>query len=514
MTSRNTSTSDILLEAVSSRVDPEERLDVLLHALAQLPSHTRGRLWGTGPDRGRLELTAAAYGLGTRMVFEDGIPSSLEGTIVCTSARNLELLPRGLLEEQANGHVLEGGTATPSRFKDHRTLAALVETIDPRGSGLNTWDASSGLSGERVVIITNIPTHYRVPLFSRLDAYVRAAGGRLSVLFLALTYERRSWMEIPPMDFEHRVLKSPGFMVGKERRVFVPLDLERALSEASPTILLVAGFSPAVALRAARYCRRTNTPLGVWTGEIPATAPNSPLRIAIRRLIVNRCTFGVAYGHKASEYLRSIRNDLPFILSRNTTPMPQQRAKTPAEPVNILTVGALTNEGKRIELLIDAIRLLPELPCRLTVVGGGHYLPILQERARGLEDRVIFTGALAPTEVHVHYHRAHIVAFPSSYDIFGLVIVEAMGTGAAVAVSSHPGAVSDLCVSGENSIVVKNDDAASWAVSLRALILDGEFRSRLGDRAARTIHGRWTMEHSADAMAAGIRLGVLSGRTR
>jgi hypothetical protein len=42
------------------------------------------------------------------------------------------------------------------------------------------------------------------------------------------------------------------------------------------------------------------------------------------------------------------------------------------------------------------------------------------------------------------------------------------------------------------------------------VVLDADLRARLAAEGARTIERRWTVEHSADALIAGLRLGVLT----
>ena len=45
----------------------------------------------------------------------------------------------------------------------------------------------------RVVIITNIPTPYRIPLFNELNAQLAREGIGFKVVFAALGYPRRKW---------------------------------------------------------------------------------------------------------------------------------------------------------------------------------------------------------------------------------------------------------------------------------------------------------------------------------
>jgi glycosyltransferase involved in cell wall biosynthesis len=174
-------------------------------------------------------------------------------------------------------------------------------------------------------------------------------------------------------------------------------------------------------------------------------------------------------------------------------------------------VGDLTTDRKGVDVAIDALRSLPELRCRLTVIGGGRVLPELQRRA-DVDPRIRFIGPQPPAFVRDALLATDIVLFPTRADVFGLVVVEAMGAGVATVISKAAGAAADLAVSEQNSLVIDGMDIERWAGALRRLVENADFRRLLGENARRTIARRWTLDHSADAMIAGLRLGVLAQR--
>lgn len=140
-------------------------------------------------------------------------------------------------------------------------------------------------------------------------------------------------------------------------------------------------------------------------------------------------------------------------------------------------------------------------------------MPDLAARAEG-DERIRFLGPLVPDRVRDVYRSSGIMLFPTRSDVFGLVLVEAMGAGLATVVSSAAGAVADLAVDGLNCAVVEGDDPRAWNRALVRLVEQADVRRALGARARATIDHRWTIEHAADAMLAGLRLGVLQPSCR
>jgi glycosyltransferase involved in cell wall biosynthesis len=176
----------------------------------------------------------------------------------------------------------------------------------------------------------------------------------------------------------------------------------------------------------------------------------------------------------------------------------------------VLVVGR-AEPGKALDLAISGFQRARNLPCRLTVIGDGSQLRRLREQAMR-DERIRLLGAVPSDRILQAFSESDIFVFPSRYDIFGNVLVEAMGAGLATIASSRPGAVADLCVPGVNSIVVSSDDPRDWACALTRLVDDDALRFSLGAAAARAVHDRWTIEHAADAMLAGFRLAALVGK--
>jgi glycosyltransferase involved in cell wall biosynthesis len=454
--------------------------ELLVHVLAQLPNRVQLDLPSDFPERKALEVQALAYGIADRIRFR--------------------------CERQDEG-PLSSSSALERQLRDRRPLGEVVERLtQPSDPPASIRIEDTVFAGQRIAVVTNLPTHYRVPLFTRIAARLGEAGSKFRVFFLAPPPLSRPWMTPGELGFDHEVLRGVDMSRDRGRQV-LPLSLERRLAVFAPTLVLTGGFSPAVTMRVARYSRRAEVPFGIWSGEIASRATaQSRVRALSRRWIANRASFAIAYGSRSAAYLRSLREDLPIVLGRNTTLAASPRAKVGHSPfIEVLTVGR-AEAGKALEIAIDAARQVPG--CRLTVIGGGSALPELKRRAGG-HPRVRFHGAFKPDEVRKAYAEADIFLFPSRYDVFGLVLVEAMSAGLASIVSTAPGAVDDLCVPDANSLVLGSADPAAWAKALSTLVENSDLRESLGAGAERTIDNRWTLEHAADAMIAGLRLGLL-----
>jgi glycosyltransferase involved in cell wall biosynthesis len=500
------------LVASSRRLEADERFDLLLHVLAQLPDDVTLQIWGDGPERSRLERLAEAYGITDRVAISPDPPDDGSRQVVYPSLSNAATAP--LQSSDSITLDISGESTGARRGIILNTPAQLVSALSRDDDPPAPLRADPKLlAGQRIVVVTNQPAPYRIPLFERVAARVADAGAAFRVLFLARHAADRSWMRTDgELPFDHAYLPSVQLPL-RRRPPAVPVALEREVGAFSPTMILAGGFSLFASVPLARYATRRAITFGLWSGEHGGMrTAQSRARQAERRWIANRASFAIAYGSRGAEYLRHLRPDLPVVYGRNTSTF----APAPARPahdghVEILTVGDLASPRKGIDVLLDAFARVPHLRCRLTVVGGGKLLGDLTARARH-DSRIRFFGALPPRRVRDLYCEVDAFAFPSRADVFGLAPVEAMGTGLATVVSAAPGMVADLCVDGKNCLVVESDDPRAWAAALERLVSDSALRARLGADAARTIERRWTIDHAADAMVAGFRLGGLTMR--
>jgi glycosyltransferase involved in cell wall biosynthesis len=128
-------------------------------------------------------------------------------------------------------------------------------------------------------------------------------------------------------------------------------------------------------------------------------------------------------------------------------------------------VGRLVYE-KGLHILLDAWpRVQDAWPrARLVIAGTGAYLDTLKSRAwaLGIAAEVTFAGFIADDERDKLYHVADVAAFPSLYEPFGIVALEAMAARCPVVVAAT-GGLSEVVALHETGLTVHSGDAGSLA---------------------------------------------------
>lgn len=170
----------------------------------------------------------------------------------------------------------------------------------------------------------------------------------------------------------------------------------------------------------------------------------------------------------------------------------------------IFFIGRLVPE-KGIDTLIRAFgRVADQIPDGKLVIGGrGPQEKDLRKLAEslGLSDRVVFTGFISDRTRDRLLHWAEAAVFPSTYEPFGIVALEAMAAGTPVIVS-NVGGLAEIIEDGYNGRKIEAGDVNGLAAALLNVLQDPEMAARLRSQAYQDIEARYTWRRIAVQTAA------------
>ena len=140
----------------------------------------------------------------------------------------------------------------------------------------------------------------------------------------------------------------------------------------------------------------------------------------------------------------------------------------------ILFMGRLVYE-KGIQTLISAMpKILSHYnDSKLIIAGKGGMIDELRAQVNylGLGNKVYFTGYLGSKDVQKMYKCADVAVFPSTYEPFGIVALEAMLSGTPV-VTSDIGGLNEIVEHGVNGMKSYAGNPNSLADSILTLLFD------------------------------------------
>jgi glycosyltransferase involved in cell wall biosynthesis len=159
-----------------------------------------------------------------------------------------------------------------------------------------------------------------------------------------------------------------------------------------------------------------------------------------------------------------------------------------------LFVGDIRTPRRNLDSILKALVKVPEL--HLVVIGSIQGSPYPRLAAQlAVQKRVHFLGYRQ--DVSEVMKACDFFVFPSRYETFGLVVLEAMAAGLPVVTASTTGAAE--LVTSESGIVLSDpDDTQSLVKALITLSYDKKIRNTMG-QAARQMAEKYTWKNVAES---------------
>ena len=165
----------------------------------------------------------------------------------------------------------------------------------------------------------------------------------------------------------------------------------------------------------------------------------------------------------------------------------------------ILYVGRLVYE-KGVQHLIAAMpKILSNYnDAKLIIAGRGGMMDELRAEASnlGLNDKIYFTGYLNSKQVQKMYKCADVAVFPSTYEPFGIVALEAMLAGVTTVVSDV-GGLDEIVTHGVDGMKSYAGNANSIADSVTALLYDHQLATNVSKKAKQKVKDQFNWEKIA-----------------
>ena len=167
---------------------------------------------------------------------------------------------------------------------------------------------------------------------------------------------------------------------------------------------------------------------------------------------------------------------------------------------SFLYVGKIEERRNILFLLNVFSKVTQGRNCKLVMVGNGKddYKDLVRAKIKelNLEERIIWIEKLNQDQLAHLYKSCKYFLFPTNYDIYGMVLLEAMYYGMIV-ISSKNGGSSTMIEDGVNGIELEAFDEKLWSDRI-AEVVDSADKETLGHNAEMTIKDKFLWSKLAD----------------
>ena len=294
---------------------------------------------------------------------------------------------------------------------------------------------------QRVLWLTNLPAPYRLPIWETLSHYVD-----LKVVFTLKEKNWRDWLPPISTNWRHLYLSYRSIKIGEF--VLVPNFIGAKMILANVDTVIIGGWESPMFMRTTFLAnKRGLRVIHFYESTLQSHHFKNRLVNKIRSSIFSAADFVITPGSDSTqaviamgiptEKIVTLFNPVDvswfysYAHSHRIAPMPGHR---------FLYVGQLIAR-KNVGALIEAFALIKQGEDRLLIAGDGPLVDELRATAAslGVGDVVDFLGHKNQEELATIYASSNTFILPSTNEVWGLVVNEALACGLNAVVSDRCG---------------------------------------------------------------------------
>lgn len=369
---------------------------------------------------------------------------------------------------------------------------------------------------DKVAIVTNILSPYRIPLFNQIH---KMENIDLTVYLLSHNEKNRLWSIDSNTAFKCKILPDYGFDWSNSVGLICHFNphIYSEIKKENFDLVICGGYDSLTALILLTMSKIEKIPFILWSGS--TQYENRGIFRIIGKPIISlfskHSDSFIAYGSRAKQFLISngvaekkifkAYNTVDINYYKNECLRHKDKKSILLKENNIkqnkciLYVGQLTAR-KGLKTLLDAFKKIniDDSGIALLIVGeGGQKQKYIDYCSSNDIDNVYFLGYKAIDELPKYYSIADVFILPSLSEVWGLVINEAMACSLPIITTNYVGASEDLVLNGQNGYIVNSNDSEDLYTKIKSIITNDNLKNQMEMQSLEIIN-KYTLLNSAN----------------
>jgi len=195
------------------------------------------------------------------------------------------------------------------------------------------------------------------------------------------------------------------------------------------------------------------------------------------------------------EDLQTMGAKRPIYIIPNSIPI-NQVTKSESKSFQLVSISRLTFY-KNVQVAVRSLQIVKKSfpKVSLIIIGAGPYRKNLEQLVKelDLQENVVFKGHVSEKEKKELLAQSQALVFPSKFEGFGMVILEAFEYYKPVLVSRvRP--QSDIVEDKKTGLVIAPDDELEWAQAIKDLFNEPEIAAKMGENGRIVLEEKYNLE--------------------
>lgn len=339
---------------------------------------------------------------------------------------------------------------------------------------------------EKIVIVTNIPSPYRIDLFYYMQTYLKEY--EIHIIYASQNVENRQWLIKEEKMLNSYILKSKIIKVKDDmdtRHIQLPSNLMGILNELNPDVIIAWEYNPS-ALQSLIWAKLHGKKfIHLTDGTLNSEKNISKIQRFTRKIITRNADSCIASSTKAKEKLLTwgVKEEAIFISLLTVDITQYIKMKKIFGKNKLLYVGSMIKR-KGLDLLIDALPYI-DTEYELRIVGNGskEEIDALSKQAKklGVAEHISWCGFKTGNDLAREYNEATLFVLPTREDCFGLVLLEALCTSTPIVTSKYADGSYDIIKEGVNGFIVDPYNSKEMAEAINCLLQNQNMQEKFSD---------------------------------
>ena len=328
----------------------------------------------------------------------------------------------------------------------------------------------------KILFVFNHPAPYKIEYFNQLSQEVD-----LTVIIERIKASNRNKAFYQDNEYNFKLVKIKGLNIGQENHL--SWGIKKHLEKNHYDLVIMNGYSTFSEMIAICYLIKHQMPYQLYINGGIIPQKENKIKYRLKKYFISHAKHYFAPTIRSKEYLihyGAIEKNIylyPYssmkkgdMIDRTLSDKEiidiKEKYQIPLNKHVLISVGEL-NKRKNFEILLDVMEELDN-DYVLIIIGEGKNKHKLEKiiKYKSLNN-VLLRGYLPKSEVLNYIKASDIFLFPTKYDIYGHVVIEALMNGVIVIASERSNASKEIIKDGYNGYLITTNSKEEYLQKIK-----------------------------------------------